>query len=59
MGTHPSATTVGYVLQDVGLFPHMTIAAERCGGASLEQWPGDRSRRRVANCSNLVRAASR
>jgi osmoprotectant transport system ATP-binding protein len=44
----------GYVLQDVGLFPHMTIAANVGIVPRLEEWPDDRVRRRVHDLLDLV-----
>src|SRR4029079_6140300 len=45
---------VGYVLQDVGLFPHMTIAANVAVVPRLEQWPPDRTTARVDELLDLV-----
>jgi len=45
---------VGYVLQDVGLFPHMTIAANVAVVPRLEQWPADRTAARVDELLDLV-----
>src|SRR5262245_20999402 len=39
---------VGYVLQDVGLFPHMSIADNVGTVARLERWPAERIASRVA-----------
>src|SRR5437868_14680035 len=33
---------LGYVLQDVGLFPHMTVRANIGVVPQLERWPADR-----------------
>src|SRR3954470_1130498 len=38
---------VGYVLQDVGLFPHMTVADNVAVVPRLEGWPADRVATRV------------
>jgi osmoprotectant transport system ATP-binding protein len=45
---------VGYVLQDVGLFPHMTIADNVATVARLERWPAERIASRVAELLELV-----
>src|SRR5262245_11119626 len=38
---------IGYVLQEVGLFPHMTIGRNVAVVPRLEGWPEDRVRARV------------
>src|SRR5262245_28975610 len=45
---------VGYVLQDVGLFPHMTIADNVAVVPRLEEWPADRAAARVDELLDLV-----
>ncbi|MGH9844559.1 MAG: ATP-binding cassette domain-containing protein [Blastocatellia bacterium] len=45
---------VGYVLQEVGLFPHMTIARNIAVVPRLEGWPEDRIRARVDELLALV-----
>ena len=45
---------VGYVLQDVGLFPHMTIARNISTVPRLEGWAEDRTRERVDELMTLV-----
>lgn len=45
---------IGYVLQEVGLFPHMTIEANVGLVPRLEQWPADRTRDRVHELLDLV-----
>ena len=45
---------VGYVLQDVGLFPHMTIADNIAVVPQLEGWPGERTAARVAELLALI-----
>jgi len=44
----------GYVLQDVGLFPHMTVAANVAIVPRLEKWPDDRAHRRAVELLDLV-----
>jgi osmoprotectant transport system ATP-binding protein len=44
----------GYVLQDVGLFPHMSVRANVGVIPRLEQWPDDRTQRRVGELLELV-----
>ena len=45
---------IGYVLQEIGLFPHMTIEENVGLVPRLEQWPADRIRARVAELLDLV-----
>src|SRR5439155_2991473 len=50
---------VGYVLQEVGLFPHMTIAANVGVVPRLEGWTPDRTAARVDELLDLVGLAPR
>src|SRR5215475_9163919 len=45
---------IGYVLQEVGLFPHMTIGRNVAVVPRLEGWPEDRVLARVDELLNLV-----
>jgi len=45
---------IGYVLQEVGLFPHFTVAGNVGLLPRLEQWPRDRIERRVRELLALV-----
>jgi len=45
---------VGYVLQEVGLFPHMTIEENIAVVPRLERWPLDRTQQRVAELLELI-----
>ena len=45
---------VGYVLQDVGLFPHMTVAANVAVVPQLERWAPDRVAARVDELLDLI-----
>ena len=45
---------VGYVLQDVGLFPHMSIGANVAVVPQLERWPRERVAARVDELLELV-----
>jgi len=45
---------IGYVLQDVGLFPHMTVEENVGIVPRLERWPGDRIRARARDLLELV-----
>jgi osmoprotectant transport system ATP-binding protein len=45
---------VGYVLQEIGLFPHMTIARNVAVVPHLEGWPENRIRERVEELLHLV-----
>jgi osmoprotectant transport system ATP-binding protein len=38
---------IGYIIQDVGLLPHLTVSANVGLVPVLEQWPADRIRQRV------------
>src|ERR1051325_7913929 len=38
---------IGYVLQEVGLFPHMSVASNVAVVPRLEKWPDDRAAARV------------
>jgi len=46
--------SIGYVLQDVGLFPHWTVERNVSLVPRLEGWPEDRARRRVREMLALV-----
>ena len=50
----PLRRRIGYVLQDVGLFPHMSVADNVGLLPRLERWDPDRSRARVRELLNLV-----
>ena len=45
---------IGYVIQDVGLFPHLTVANNVAVPLRLHHWPKDRARARVADLLTLV-----
>jgi osmoprotectant transport system ATP-binding protein len=45
---------IGYVIQQVGLFPHMTIAQNVATVPQLLGWPAERITRRVADMLSLV-----
>ncbi|MEU5548267.1 MULTISPECIES: ABC transporter ATP-binding protein [unclassified Micromonospora] len=45
---------IGYVIQNVGLFPHQTVAANVATVPRLLGWPRDRARRRVDELLELV-----
>jgi osmoprotectant transport system ATP-binding protein len=45
---------IGYVIQDVGLFPHMTVEENVAIVPRLEQWPASRSRARAHQLLHLV-----
>jgi osmoprotectant transport system ATP-binding protein len=45
---------IGYVLQEVGLFPHMSIARNVAVVPHLEGWPAERINRRVKELLDLV-----
>jgi osmoprotectant transport system ATP-binding protein len=45
---------IGYVIQDVGLFPHFTVARNIGLVPQIENWPPDRIRQRVEELLELV-----
>jgi osmoprotectant transport system ATP-binding protein len=45
---------IGYVFQDVGLFPHMTVEQNVTIVPRLEQWPAARARERAHELLNIV-----
>jgi osmoprotectant transport system ATP-binding protein len=45
---------IGYVMQEVGLFPHMTVADNVATVPRLEQWPPERARERALALLELV-----
>jgi osmoprotectant transport system ATP-binding protein len=45
---------IGYVIQDIGLFPHFTIGRNVALVPSLEQWPQERIQARVQSLLELV-----
>jgi len=46
--------SIGYVIQDVGLFPHMTVSENVAVIPSLMGWEGGRIRRRIDELLQLV-----
>ena len=45
---------IGYVIQQIGLFPHRTIAQNIAAVPSLLRWDKDRTRQRVTELAELV-----
>jgi osmoprotectant transport system ATP-binding protein len=45
---------IGYVIQDVGLFPHFTVERNITLIPRLEHWPGDKIRSRLQELMSLV-----
>ncbi len=45
---------IGYVIQEIGLFPHFTVERNVALVPSLESWPEDKARERVNEMLNLV-----
>src|SRR6266568_4500615 len=45
---------IGYVIQEVGLFPHMTVAENVAVVPRLLGWPKDRTRQRIAELLELL-----
>ena len=50
--------SVGYVIQEVGLFPHLTVADNIAVVPRLERWAGDRVDARVRELLELIGLAS-
>jgi osmoprotectant transport system ATP-binding protein len=46
--------TIGYAIQDVGLFPHFTVARNIGVVPRIEAWPADRIQSRVQELMKLV-----
>ena len=46
--------SIGYVIQEVGLFPHLTIEENVSLVPGLEGWPADRSKQRYREVMHLV-----
>lgn len=46
--------SIGYVIQDVGLFPHFTVERNIGLVPRIEGWPAERIRRRVAELLQMV-----
>jgi osmoprotectant transport system ATP-binding protein len=44
----------GYVLQEIGLFPHLTVAENVCIVPRLLEWPAERTRKRAVEILALV-----
>ena len=59
MGPDSAAAAVGYVLQEVGLFPHMTVADNVGVVPRLEGWATDRVEARVARAARAGRTPVR
>src|SRR5258708_5808132 len=45
---------IGYVIQDAGLFPHFTVERNIGLVPTIEEWPADRIRQRIAELLQLV-----
>ena len=45
---------IGYVFQEVGLFPHMTVAGNLAVGPRLASWPEPRTEARIAELLSLI-----
>ncbi len=45
---------IGYVIQDAGLFPHFTVERNVGLVPTIEEWPADRIRQRIAELLQLV-----
>jgi osmoprotectant transport system ATP-binding protein len=46
--------SIGYVIQDAGLFPHLTVADNIAVVPRLERWPAERITARIAELLDLV-----
>jgi osmoprotectant transport system ATP-binding protein len=51
---HLRRRRIGYVFQEIGLFPHMTVAENVAVGPSLAQWPKERTAARIAELLSLT-----
>ena len=51
---HRLRRRIGYVIQDIGLFPHFTVERNVALLPTLERWEPERVRARVAEMLNLV-----
>jgi osmoprotectant transport system ATP-binding protein len=58
-GLRRARTQMGYVVQDGGLFPHLTALENVSLVARTLRWPTDRVRTRVAELAELVRLSAR
>ncbi len=45
---------IGYVIQETGLFPHLTVEENVCVVPQLERWPAERMRARFREVMDLV-----
>ena len=45
---------IGYVIQEIGLFPHLTVRENVCIVPELERWPADRAHLRFQEVMALV-----
>ena len=45
---------IGYVIQETGLFPHLTVEENVCVVPQLERWPAERMRARFQEVMDLV-----
>lgn len=45
---------IGYVIQDVGLFPHFTVSRNIALVPKVENWPADRIQKRIEELMHLV-----
>ena len=54
MGSIRLRRHIGYVIQDVGLFPHFTVERNVALVPALESWPDDKIRGRVREMLELV-----
>jgi len=45
---------IGYVIQETGLFPHLTVEENVCVVPHLERWPAERTRSRFREVMDLV-----
>ena len=58
-GIQSDCAAVGYVIQEVGLFPHMTVAENIAVVPRLVGWTADRVAARVARDAGAGRSAAR
>jgi osmoprotectant transport system ATP-binding protein len=54
LAPHELRRRIGYAFQRIGLFPHVTVAANVATVPELRGWPASRVRERVVQCLRLV-----
>lgn len=55
----PEERGIGYVFQEIALFPHMNVWDNVTYGPRVKGWPGDRTRRTAMELLDLIKLTSR